>query len=311
METINREELETFVGKSMFLIIKDDGLLRDSENAFYAAVNEQEAAAFCERYKNEHPEYSEDAFSIYKYDVPDVSAFNLLFDGNEEGFQLVNLGFRVNAEELYEKRQNVISKIVSVYKGGSCLFVALNSEMKAISVPVGNTPVVLSFYTNKEDAEAAAENGTGNHTIERWITNLPLDTTIFSVDGEVVYGWEINEAINSVWADYIVTFDYLKKLLEGNKIYIIENSDTGRVLDCDGIPILFSNEAALDKFKKDREELNSDGYENLTVESWEELELLIGECEYTFVDNEEGRFVSRIEDLKRVMGDAETADPAV
>ncbi len=298
METINRDELETLVGKPMFLIVSKGSLLRDEDNAFYAAVNEEEAAAFCERYAKDKPgDYD---FSIYKYDVPNVAAFNTLYDSNYKGFSIVNMGFYVHTDQLYEKRQDIVSKLINIYKGGNCLHVPLNEENRAIATPVDGVPVTISFFSDKEEANKVADNGCGDHTIERWISNLPLDTILFSVDGELVYGWEISEAVNAVWRDYIVTQDYLKDLVKDNKFHILKNEDTGEVLQCDGIPILFASKAAVEAFIKDRQGIAESDYFDSIVEERDELSSIIGAGQYAFVDTEGGRFVGCVGDLERL-----------
>ena len=296
METINREELDTLVGKPMFLIVSHGSLLRDEDNAFFAAVNEDEAAAFCERYAKDKPDDYD--FSIYKYDVPNIAAFNTLYDSNYKGFQIVNMGFYVQTDELYEKRQSIVSKLINIYKGGGCLHVPLDEENRAIATPVDGVPVTISFFSDKERANEVAENGCGDHTIERWISNLPLDTILFSVDGELVYGWEVSEAVSAVWNEYIVTPSYLKDLLKDNKFHILKNEDTGEVLQCDGIPILFASKTAVEAFAKDRKGIMESNYTDCIVEEREELSSIIGSGQYAFVDTESGRFVGCVGDLE-------------
>lgn len=301
METLTREELRELEGRTLRIVTMNGGLLRNRDSAFFAALNDEEAMAFCETVRRELPE-GEYEFSTVGFEVPDISYFSLLFDNNYPGFEIVNLGFFASAELLYEKRRDVVAKIQRMYDGSKCLYVALTEEGKALSQPVSNTHVTISFFTKEEEARAIAEAGVGEHTIERWITNPPLDTTVFTIDGEVVYGWEIIEAANNVWKQFLVGTEKLKNLVGGKELHILAaDDDSGAIMRCQGLPILFATEKALKEFADLNKAQMTHEFFDMSVANGDGIKMVVDNSQYTFIDNDEGRFVCHSDDLVKLL----------
>lgn len=301
MEKLTRDELKEFEGKTIRLITLNGGLLRNRDCAFYAAVNDEEAMAFCETVKEQLPS-GDYEFSTVGYEVPDISYFNLLFDDNYPGFELVNYGFFVSADLLYEKRPEVVRKLEKIYEDDGSLYVAISDEGKALANPVGDTHVTISFYTNKEAALEVAEDGIGEHTLERWISYPPVDTTIFTIDGEIVYGWEIVEATNNVWNQYVIEIDKLKTVLKDKDLHILGADDgSGAIMRCQGLPILFTSEDVLKEFAEDNRDIMTHKFFDMSVSNSDGIQIVVDNCPYAFIDAEEGRYVCRSNDLIQLM----------
>ena len=83
METITRDELKELEGRTLRIVTMNGGLLRNRDSAFFAALNDEEAQAFCETVRSELPE-GEYEFSTVGFEVPDISYFSLLFDNGTE-----------------------------------------------------------------------------------------------------------------------------------------------------------------------------------------------------------------------------------
>ena len=297
MEILTKEEIKQFEGRTLELILKDEQLLRTEDCAFYAALNDEEAAAFCDRHKLEHPD-EDGTYTVVDYDMPDIRVLNSLFDKNYKGFELVNMGLFVPAEYLYEKRAEVISRISNIYDSDGGLYVPLDEYGTGMSFPVGEIQVTTSFFTDEEEAKKVAEGGVGMHTIERWISNPPKDMSIYSIDGQLVYGWEIVEATNRSWGNFIVTKDRLSELISGKELMVLApEDDISEAMRCDGMPIVFLEE----KYLQDFADLNSNDmdeeYTKMLIKDSEDAQKVVEDCDYTFLDAEEGRFVCRSEDL--------------
>ncbi|MBP5595321.1 MAG: hypothetical protein J6Y02_08060 [Pseudobutyrivibrio sp.] len=301
MERLTKEELRQFEGKTLRVVTMNGGLLRNRDCAFYAATNEEEAMAFCEIVKKQLPE-GDYEFSSVGFEVPDISYFSLLFDNNYPGFEIVNYGFFVSSELLYERRLEIVSKIQKIYEENDCLYVALTDEGRPLNQPVGNTHVTISFFTREEDARAVAEVGVGEHTIEMWITNPPVDTTVYTIDGEIVYGWEIAEATIKVWEEYLIGTEKLKNLVGENELHILASDDgSGAIMRCQGLPILFTTTDSLKEFAELNRNQMTHEFFDMTVTNADGIRIVVNNSPYAFIDNDEGRYVCHSDDLIQLL----------
>lgn len=301
MERLTKEELRQFEGRTLRVVTMNGGLLRNRDCAFYAATSEEEAMAFCEIVRKQLPE-GDYEFSSVGFEVPDISYFSLLFDNNYPGFEIVNYGFFASAELLYERRPEIVSKIQKIYEDNDCLYVALTNEGKALNQPVGKTHVTTSFFTREEDARAVAEAGVGEHTIERWITNPPVDTTVFTIDGEIVYGWEVAEATIKAWEQYLIGTEKLKDVVGENALHILASDDgSGAIMRCQGLPILFTTTDSLKEFAELNRNQMTHEFFDMTVTNADGIRIVVDNSPYTFIDNDEGRYVCHSDDLIQLL----------
>ncbi|PHU41213.1 hypothetical protein CSX00_02550 [Pseudobutyrivibrio ruminis] len=298
MEKLTKEDLSELTGMTFKIVTVNDSVVRNSDCAFFAALNDEEANAFIEDMKKEIPE-GDYNFATRPYDVPNLSYINKMFDNNYRGFEIVNSGLYAPAEELYEKRQDVVNKIASIYNDDGCLYVGLNSQGKAIANPVGDIQVTASFFTNVEDANEIQKTGVAAHSIERWIVNPPADATIFSIDGQVVYGWEIVEATNKVWSQYIVGLDKLKEVVGKKTLSVLVTDDEAQsLIKYEGVPIMFLTASSIKDFVEENKGKIAEKFLLMTVSNAEGVKLVTGRSKYAFLDTDEGRYVCAREDLE-------------
>jgi len=301
MENLTRDELRQFEGKKLKIVTMNGGLLRNRDCAFYAAVNDEEAMAFCETVRKQLPEGNYE-FSTVEFEVPDISYFSLLFNNNYPGFEIVNYGFFASSELLYEKRPEIVSKIETIYDDDKCLYVPLDEEGNPIKSDVGPTHVSISFFTNEDEAKAVAKGGVGKHTLERWIVNPPYDTTVFSIDGEVVYGWEVVEGTNNIWKQYVLDAEGLKNVVGDNKLHLIASDDgSGAIMRCQGLPIFFTSQESLKEFADLNKENMTHEFFDMCVENAEGIKVAVDNSPYTFIDSDDGRYVCYSNDLIQLL----------
>ncbi len=298
MVKLTKEDLSELTGAKFKIVTVNDSIVRNSDCAFFAALNDEEANVFIENIKKEVPEEDYN-FETKLYDVPNLSYINKMFDNNYRGFEIVNLGLYAPAEELYEKRQDVVNRIASIYSNDGCLYVGLNSQGKAIANPVGDVQVTVSFFSNLEDANEIQENGLAVHSIERWIVNPPADATIFSIDGQVVYGWEIAEATNKVWSQYIVGIDKLREIVDKKTLSVLVTDDESKsVIQYEEVPIIFLSAKSIKEFVVENKGRIAEKFILMTVSNAEGVKLAAGRSKYLFLDADEGRYVCAREDLE-------------
>lgn len=297
MEKLTREDLRELVGSTIKIVTVNGSVIRNSDCAFFAALNDEEAMAFIEDIKKEIPE-GDYQFATRDYTITDMSDFNKMFDNNYRGFEIVNSGLYAEASELYEKRQEVISKIINIYSGDGCLFVGLDENGHAIAQPVGDTKITASYFTDINEANGIQKAGVAAHTIERWITNPPADAQIFSIDGQVVYGWEIVEATNKVWNQYIIGADKLKEVVNNTKLHVlVTDNEEKTLLKCQGLPILFLTDASLREFAEESKGKVADKFIDMSVSNSEGAKIVVDDSKYAFIDTDEGRYVCNSDDL--------------
>jgi hypothetical protein len=297
MEKLTQNDLEQFVGRKMLLITLDGDLLRNQNSAFYMAANVDEANAFCERVRKELPA-GEYEFSALEFELNDLTNLNQLFDRNYPGFEIVNYGFFVESKELYKRRPEVVAKVESIYGKDNWLYVPLNEDGSPVSGEIGNTHVSIMFYTNEQDAEAAGSGRVGDHTIERWIIRQPLDTAVYAIDDQVVYGWEISEATHSVWNRYVVSKTRLQEILEGKTLQILAADDgSSAVMRHDNMPIFFITRQAMEDFAEANIDRMSHTYVGMEIAKAEGITLVADDREYSFLDDDDSRYVCRTLDL--------------
>lgn len=300
MVKLTKEDLSELTGTTFKIVTVNDSIVRNSDCAFFAALNDDEANAFIENIKKEVPE-GDYNFETRPYDVSNLSCINKMFDNNYRGFEIVNFGLYAPAEELYEMRQDVVNKITNIYNNGGCLYVGLNSQGIAIANPVGDVQVTVSFFTNLEDANKIQENGVAAHSLERWIGNPPADATIFSVDGQVVYGWEIAEATNRVWSQFILGIEKLKEVVDKKTLSVLVTDDESRtIIKYEGVPIIFLTESSIKEYVEANKGKIADKFILMTVSNAEGVKLATGRSKYVFLDVDEGRYVCARQDLESI-----------
>lgn len=300
MVKLTKEDLSELTGATFKIVTVNDSVVRNSESAFFAALNDVEANAFIESIKKEVPE-GDYNFATRPYDVSNLSHINKMFDNNYHGFEIVNFGLYAPAEELYEKRQDVVNKIASIYSNEGCLYVGLNPQGRAIANPVEDIQVTVSFFTNVEDANEIQENGVAAHSIERWIANPPADATIFSIDGQVVYGWEIVEATNKVWSQYILNMEKLKEIVAKKTLSVLVTDDESKsIIKYEGVPIIFLTESCIKEYVEANKGKIAEKFILMTVSNAEGVKLVAGRSKYVFLDADEGRYVCASEDLESI-----------
>ncbi len=300
MENMTKEQLHFFNKRTIRLLTVNGGLLRNKDCAFYMALSDEPLLAFGEKIRSSIPEENCE-FSTVGFEVPDLSYYSLLFDKNYPGFMIVDHDYFVPAELLYEKREDVIEKVRKVYSDDNLFYVALSEDSKAINEPIGDTHVVISFFTDENKAKEVSEIGAcGEHIIERWILDPPNDTTVFSLDGEIVYGYEIAEGTWNAWLEYVGDMDNLKAILDGRKLHILAADDnSGAIMRCLGMPIFFSNAQALKEFAVVNQDEMTHTFYDMTVEKKEGINIVLDGCEFAFIDDEIGRHVFHRDDLLR------------
>ncbi len=298
MENITKEQLQKFNHKTIRLLTVNGCLLRNKDCAFYMALSDEPLLAFSEKIRSAIPEENCE-FSTIGFEVPDLSYYSLLFDRNYPGFRIVDHEYFVPAELLYEKREEMIEKVRKVYSNDNLFYVALDAYNKAMNESVGDTHVVISFFTDENKAKEVSEIGAcGEHILERWILDPPNDTTVYSLDGEVIYGYEITEGTWNAWLEYVGDMDSLKAILDGRKLHILAADDnSGAIMRCLGMPIFFSNTQTLKEFAVINQDEMTHTFYDMTVENKEGINIVLDGCEFAFIDDEIGRHVFHRDDL--------------
>ncbi|MCR4567594.1 MAG: hypothetical protein K5769_06060 [Pseudobutyrivibrio sp.] len=298
MNKLKKDDLLQFQGKTLRVLTLNGGLLRNKNCAFYASINEEDAASFSEDIKAELPE-GDYNFSTVGFEIEDISNFNLLFDNNYPGFQIVSFGY-IDADQLYEQREDVVDKITNIFLDNKGLYLPYDKDDRIMGISVDKTHVTMSMFTDANKAAEVAENGIEERVLEQWINLQVNDTTIFSIDGEVVYGWEFVEGINRAWEQFLLDSDSVKELIEGNTLHVLATKDgSGVVMRYYDMPIFFLSDEALEEFAKANVEQMAQEFFDMEVSGRDGVELIVSNAPYVVIDGA-NRYVCTSEDLLKL-----------
>jgi hypothetical protein len=298
MKDLTRNELEQFVGKTLHLITLNGGLLRNRDCAFFAAVDKEAAIEYGENVRRQLPD-GDYQFSTVEMHIDDVSNFNQLFNGNYPSFQIVDYG-NVNATEIFQYREEMVVKVEEVYKNGQFLFYPVAEDGRAMGFPQGNTHVVISYFTNPDEAAELSNGVYGERGLEDWMTIPTPDAAIFTIDGEIVYGWEMVEGAHRACKDLMVDAEELKSLLNGQALRILGSDDgSGAIMRCKGLPIFFISKDALVEFaEENRSEMDRE-YFDMEIAKPEGVKLVLDDYPFAIVDGDR-RYYCASEELLKV-----------
>ncbi|MCR5720588.1 MAG: hypothetical protein K6F84_08480 [Lachnospiraceae bacterium] len=298
---IDRAYLQQFMGQIFYVVCMNNGILRNKQCAFYIALSEKEAGQFFYSIINDLPRGAE--FSTVRYNVSDLSALNALFNDDYPGFMLIGHGF-VRVTELYTARQEATEMVRDLYKSGS-LYSPLNEKGYGMMIPVGNTHVTQSFFTDRSEAEAIPGNcGVVELDIFSLLMRQRLNTVLYSIDGRLVSGWEMYEGVQSAWRHKLLNSQQLKGLIGGKDLHILmSDPETSAVMHYNGLPILFTDSESLDIFRKaNRNNMTCEMFDVEIAKPKEGLPIFLGDFEYAVIDTGEKHFCYS-KDLYRIATD--------
>lgn len=298
---ITKEKLLELIDKKIYLMTINGKILKTNDYAFIMADTKEHADEYLQEL-NDQVHLLEDVFrpefGIKDFDVPDISVLGSLFDYNYSGFLIAIHNYVVPAQCLYECREDVINKIADIYIKGGCLYSPIDSEGKGVPATIGNTYVSFPLFTDKKDLRDKYTNDIAEYTLYKWTAHLPWDANIFSIDGEIVYGCEIKQAILNAWGDTLVDLEGLKQLFISKRPHAYyPNCKEEYAARYKEIPIFFLTRDAVAKFAKSFVPENEYVYEDQRIyKSWE-VARISGGCEYLLIEDDESLHLCYIDDL--------------
>lgn len=203
----------------LYVICVNDGILRNDKCAYFGAASEERALEFFNSIKQH---LSEDAkFSTTKLKIDDVMSLSLLYDNNYSNFYIDEIGY-ISTSELYEIRENIINKYRDLVLNMpiSCLYAPIKDNKFVIKTE-GTKHIIQSFYTSIEKAkEVECDDVVSIFILDFLNQRLISDPLVYTIDDDIVYGYELYEIIINVWADNQLHGEEIKKYIE-NDLYIM------------------------------------------------------------------------------------------
>ena len=237
-------DLNQFSGKILYVVTINNGILRHRQCAYYIAESEEKALEFFKSIEKDLPANSE--FGTVKFNIVNPTYFNLLFNNNYPGFEMIGYGF-VESDQLFTKSQANAEMIRDIYKTGT-LYYPLREDGKGIAMDIGDKHAVQSFYTDKDEASKFGK--VKEIKSIDWMADLPFDTTLFAVNDKIISGWEMCEGVISAWHYNLMTSDEIKKFINGNELHVLKD-DSGNILGNHDYIVFFTSAEAVKKFIAD------------------------------------------------------------
>ncbi len=299
---ITKEKLLEIVGQKVYLMTINGKILKTKDYAFIMADTKENADEYLLQLNDQvrlidEPKFKPE-FGKKEFDVPDISILNSLFDLNYSGFLIAIHNFVVPAQCLYECRDDVIDKITDIYKNGGSLYAPIDDEGREISTTSSNMFVSFPLFTDESKLKEKYSNDITEYTLYKWTAHLPWDANIFSIDGEIVYGCEIKQAILNAWGDALVDLEGLKQLFISKRLHAYhpdyKEEYAARYKE---VPIFFLTKDAVAKFAKDFIADNEFKYEDQRIHKASEVAKISQGCEYLLIDDDESLYLCHVDDL--------------
>ncbi len=297
MKELTKEELQSFIGKTVYVLNSNRGRIRNREADFFVATSKEALMEFADSIRDSFPG---EGFELFAEEivVDDLSRFNPMFCGDCPFFEIVDMDAKVSMYNLCEKREEAINKIEDFYSENNALFVAIKEDGSPFRIPVGNVQVTVSFFTKEEDAKALEGDFVATHELEYWVAEPPCDATIFSVDGEIIYGGEMAEGAMGAWNQYVIDKDSIPEIIGDKQLHMLAADDgSGAVMRCLRLPIFFISDAALKEFAQNNKSEMTHTFYDMTITRSDGIRIAAHGTRYVFVDDDEKRYVFNIWDL--------------
>ena len=257
MNMLKREDLQQFVGKTMYVLCINKGILRHQQCAYWIAETDEDAKEYFNSVKENLPANAE--FSTVELEIDDITAFSLLFNtGNFPGFEIVKHG-RVPASELWVHDTKMTIKVRDAFWKNGGIYLAIGEDGKPVVEKIGNSHIINSFYSTPELAEV--------HGKPQYIPTIimrkgmfPKDVFCNTLDGEVVYGYDFYDGMMSALRHLHTDIDIINELLENKELIILAANDgSGTIAQYLGYPVFFlSKEGALQFLAHNKEAFTSE-----------------------------------------------------
>lgn len=192
MSYLTKEDLNSFVGKKMYVVCANEDVLRKQDCACWIAEDEDAAQQFFSSTNG-----SRTANSIIHtqiIDIDDISAFSLLFDKNYLGFNIIGHGF-VYWWQLVERKPDTVAKLSRMLKTSRTLLVSIDANGEYVTERFGTSHIVRSFYLSQKLAE---QHGTPVAVDLSEILDekqKPTDVSLLTLNGTPIYGCDLYDAV--------------------------------------------------------------------------------------------------------------------